>query len=154
MPRAVTITGTRSTDHRPLGEYQALFREWLFPFAASGVRFYVGGARGIDSLSLLWLAAETEAELVVVVPGTLAGQPDDARQAVAVVRRQGRLEELIELDHPDHPSTEAYFHRNRWMVDRSEFVIGFPRSGSEGGGTWYTIGHAERQGKARLILPV
>ncbi|WP_206185121.1 DNA-processing protein DprA [Thermoactinospora rubra] len=151
---AITITGTRSTDHRPLGEYRLLFAQYLAPFALPGIRFYLGGARGIDSLALLWLASETQASLTVVVPGTLEGQPADARHAVALVRDQSRLAELVELAHPMHPSTEGYHHRNRWMVDRSDFVIGFPRGEDTASGTWYTLDYAATQNKPRLILPV
>ncbi|MEO3809518.1 hypothetical protein ABGB17_11010 [Sphaerisporangium sp. B11E5] len=152
VPDTITISGTRSTSHRPLGEYRRMFAEYLAPFAGPGRRFYIGGASGVDSLTLLWLASETRAELVVVVPGAMDGQPADARDAVAVAR--GRLRELVELAHPAHPSAEAYHHRNRWMVDRSEFVIGFPRADVAGGGTWYTLDYAAEHGKPRLVLPV
>ncbi|MFC6080836.1 hypothetical protein [Sphaerisporangium aureirubrum] len=154
LPDAITISGTRSTDHRPLVEYREIFAEYVAPFAAPGTRFYIGGASGVDSLTLLWLASETRAELVVVVPGVLSDQPADARRAVAVVRGRGRLGELVQLAHPAHPSAEAYHHRNRWMVDRSGFVIGFPRAGITEGGTWHTLHYAAEHRKPRLILPV
>ncbi|WP_217369967.1 hypothetical protein [Nonomuraea antri] len=131
-----------------------MFVEYLAPFASRETRFYLGGAQGIDSLALLWLASETEASLVVVVPGTLTGQPADARHAVEAVREQERLAELVELRHPHHPSAEAYHSRNRWMVERSRFVIGFPHGDETSSGTWYTIEHGAGHGLPRLILPV
>ncbi|MFC4052866.1 DNA-processing protein DprA [Actinomadura syzygii] len=152
MPQAVTITGTRSTGHRVLREYRAVFDEYVRPFARPGVRFHLGGASGIDSLALRWLADETEAELVVIAPGRLTEQPKDAQDAVAGVRAGGRLAELVELG--GSLNTEGYFTRNRWMVDRSGFVIGFPLKGTTSSGTWYTIDYAANQHKPRLIMPV
>lgn len=151
MPRAVTITGTRSTGHRDLAEYRALFENYVRPFAQPGVRFHLGGASGIDSLALLWLAGETEVELVVAVPAKLADQPGDARHAVDTAREADRLAELVELE--GQTRTDGYHARNRWMVDRSEMTIGFPRTAS-GGGTWYTLDYTASQDKPRLIVPV
>lgn len=154
VPSAITITGTRSTEHRAKADYECIFAEYLGPFARRGVAFYLGGARGIDSLALLWLAVETGADLHVVVPGTLAEQPADAREAVRMSRERGRLAELVELKSPVHPSVESYHRRNRWMVDRSDFVIGFPRVADKSSGTWYTLEYAALKDKARLILPI
>lgn len=154
MPRAITITGTRTTQHRADGEYGEIFAEYLAPFAAPGVTFFLGGASGIDSLALSWLASQTRASLTVVVPGALSGQPVDARDAVLLTRRRNRLAALVELAHPEHPSTAAFHARNRWMVDHSEFVIGFPHGQARSNGTWYTLDYAGDQGKPRLILLV
>jgi predicted Rossmann fold nucleotide-binding protein DprA/Smf involved in DNA uptake len=154
VPRAITITGTRATGHRPPEEYGAMFADYLAPFAHEATHFYLGGASGIDSLALLWLTAETNSEISVVVPGTVAEQPPDARQAVTTARERGRLGELVELRHEGHPSAEAYHYRNRWMVDRSVFVIAFPRGEDQTHGTWYTANYAAEQSKPRLIVPV
>ncbi|GAB3959612.1 hypothetical protein GCM10029978_007020 [Actinoallomurus acanthiterrae] len=154
MPVAITITGTRTTGHRPLGEYKAVFAEYLAPFADPAAHFYIGGAVGIDSLALLWLVTEARSKITVAVPGTAADQPPEARQAIATALAKGRLGELIELRHSDHPSAEAYHHRNRWMVDRSQFVIAFPHGVDQTRGTWYTANYAAEQGKPRLIVPV
>ncbi|TDB91492.1 hypothetical protein E1264_01485 [Actinomadura sp. KC216] len=152
MPQAVTITGTRSTDHRALTDYRAMFDEYVRPFAQPGVSFHLGGASGIDSLALLWLADETDVRLVVAVPARLADQPPDARRAVATVRNAGRLTELVELG--GTLNTEGYFARNRWMVDRSGFVIGFPLRGMRSSGTWYTLDYAANHDKPRLVMPI
>jgi hypothetical protein len=152
VPQAVTITGTRSTGHRPPGAYREMFDAYVAPFARLGVRFYLGGAVGIDSLALLWLTTETESILSVVVPATLVDQPADAQQAVAAAREQGRLDELVELH--GEARTEGYHARNGWMVDRSDFVIGFPFGTEPFGGTGYTLSYAASQGKPRLVVPV
>jgi len=127
-PREVTITGTRDTGHRQSDDYAALFACFIRPFASAATTFYLGGAVGIDSLALLWLAKETGSRL------------------------QKRLGELVELGL--EARTAGYHTRNRWMVDHSSFVIGFPLSGTEGGGTGYTLEYAKEQHKPRLVVPI
>lgn len=153
-PTSITITGTRATEHRRLGDYDALFADYLAPFAQEMTRFYIGGARGVDSLALLWLAAQASSKISVVVPRAVADQPADARQAIMTAQEAGRLGELVELRYAGHPSAEGYHHRNRWMVDRSRFVIAFPRGVDLTSGTWYTLNYAAEQGRPRLIVPV
>lgn len=128
------------------------FTEYLAPFARAGVRFHLGGAAGIDSLALLWLADETEAELVVVVPAEFEDQPEEARHAVRTVGQAGRLSDLVELG--GETRTPGYHARNRWMVDRSGMVIGFPRKGTTSSGTLYTLDYAANLDKPRLVVPV
>ncbi|HEY8981259.1 MAG TPA: hypothetical protein VIU15_16925 [Streptomyces sp.] len=146
----VTITGTRSTAHKALPDYARLFADYLGPFADDG-HFYIGGAVGIDSLTLLWLAGNTEAEITVVVPATVQKQPPEARQSIARVR--DRITNIVELDAPKL-GTDAYHARNRWMVDRTVLTIGFPRGDQATSGTWQTLTYTAEQGKPRLIVPV
>ncbi|MDJ1131542.1 hypothetical protein [Streptomyces iconiensis] len=148
--RSVTITGSRTTEHHAPDHYAALFAAYLMPFAHDG-HFYLGGARGIDSLALEWLARWTPAALTVVVPGTLDQQPQEARQAVA--RAWDRVTHLVEL-RADALDAEAYEARNRWMVDRTTLTIGFPVGTSRGSGTRRTLDYTAEQGKAHLIVPV
>lgn len=148
---AVAITGTRSTDHRPRDEYVTLFATYLGAFAHNA--FYIGGAKGIDSWALLWLAESTSADITIVVPGTVVQQPEEAQQAVSRARDGHRIKEIVELGAPDL-SVEAYHARNRWMVDRSTLTIGFPHATEPSSGTWQTIDYTADQGKPRLIIPV
>nr|WP_268256777.1 DNA-processing protein DprA [Streptomyces spiralis] len=150
LSRTVTITGTRSTGHKSLTEYAQLFSAYLGPFA-TGAHFYIGGAKGIDSLSLVWLAGNTQAALTVVVPGTVEQQPAEARQAIARVRE--RISEMVELAAPDLNSA-SYHARNRWMVDRSSMTIGFPLAGQLQSGTWQTLNYTRGQGKPHLVVPI
>lgn len=154
MPIAITITGTRATQHRQSAEYHEIFAEYIAPFADDRAHFYIGGASGIDSLALLWLTHETTSKVTVAVPGTVSAQPADARHAIATAQEEGGLTELVELRHDRHPSAEAYHFRNRWMVDRSEFVIAFPHGDDRTQGTWYTADYAAEQGKPQLVVPV
>ncbi|MGY0061603.1 hypothetical protein ACWY4P_34555 [Streptomyces sp. LZ34] len=152
MTRAVAITGTRSTAHRDPADYAELFAGYLRPFADPEARFHIGGAKGIDSLSLRWLAENTEAQITIVVPGTVQQQPAEARQAIT--RSRDRITEIVELRAGELGSA-AFHARNRWMVDRSDMVIGFPLAGPQGAsGTWQTLNYGAEQGKPRLIVPL
>ncbi|MFG2223298.1 DNA-processing protein DprA [Streptomyces sp. NPDC048644] len=152
MALSIAITGTRSTGHHELTWYGDLFATYLGPFATEGAHFYIGGAKGVDTLALRWIADHSSASITVVVPGTIGEQPDEARQAVDQCR--GRITEVVELRAPELQS-RAYHARNRYMVDRSDMVIGFPLEKSESGsGTWQTLNYAAEQGKPRLIAPV
>lgn len=153
MALSAAITGTRQTDHRGFGWYGDLFATYLAPWASDDAsHFYVGGARGIDSLALLWLADYSKSRVTIVVPGTVAQQPAEARQAIE--RCRDRIAEIVELGAAEL-RTPAYHARNRYMVDRAQMVLGFPLAGAEStSGTWQTIDYAASQGKPRLIVPV
>jgi predicted Rossmann fold nucleotide-binding protein DprA/Smf involved in DNA uptake len=153
VPHVVTITGSRCTEHREPTQYELLFSAYLRPFAGQDSTVYVGGALGIDTLALDWLAEHTSAALTVVVPCTLADQPEQARQSVLSATRHAQRVSLVELGAP-RLGAEAYHTRNRWMVDRSDFVIGFPHGDDPRSGTWYTIHYGANQGKPRLIVPI
>ncbi|MCT6775357.1 hypothetical protein LXH09_01710 [Streptomyces sp. CS7] len=148
--RTVTITGTRRTGHKTTAEYADLFELYLGPFA-QGAHFYIGGAAGIDSLALLWLADRTAAAITIVAPSTMGRQPVEAQEAVA--RSRGRIKEVVELGAAEL-SAPAYHARNRWMVDRTSMTIGFPHATEPSTGTWQTIEYTAEQRKPRLIVPV
>lgn len=153
MARSVTITGTRSIGAEAEPRLTGLFDDYLRPFADPDAHFYLGGAAGIDTAALDWLAERTQVILIVVVPCTAADQPETAADAIARWNLRGRLAGVIELG-ASQLSTSAYHARNRWMVDRSGFVIGFPRGTEPTSGTWYTVNYAATQGKPRLLVPV
>lgn len=152
MTAAVVISGSRQTEHRIPQDYDRLFAEFVAPFVQEETSVLVGGAKGVDSLALIWLATHTRARLVVVAPGVVAGQPEEAQAAIAAARESGRTE-VVELHHPEFPSAAAYHARNRWMVDRAGLLIAFPVGQGPGSGTWYTIDYAAERGLPRLIVP-
>lgn len=152
MARRVTITGARSVTAAEASLADA-FTDYLRPFATVDAHFYLGGAAGIDTAALEWLATHTQAMLTVVVPCTVADQPATAAETITRWHQHGRLDEIVELDAPTL-GTPAYHARNRWMVDHSGFVIGFPRGTESTSGTWYTLNYAATQGKPRLVVPV
>lgn len=156
MLSAIAISGTRSTDHRGEAEYFQVFADLIAPYAEAGeaVRFYLGGAPGIDTLGLRWLASATRARLTVVVPGTVAEQPGPARDAVQRAVADGRVDIVVEMERQDFPATAAYHARNRYMVDNSEMLIAFPLGTGAAGGTLQTMEYAATKGLPRLIVPI
>ncbi|GAA1389998.1 hypothetical protein GCM10009613_29910 [Pseudonocardia kongjuensis] len=153
MSRAITVTGTREVTSEPDAGLGAVFAAYLLPFTTSSSTVHLGGAAGIDTAALDWLAAHTGAALIVVVPCTVADQPEVAATAVRRWQRRGRLAGVVELG-ARRPGTGAFHARNRWMVDRSDLVIGFPRGDDPSSGTRYTLGHAARLGLPHLVVPV
>lgn len=154
MERSVAITGTRSISDAPVGELAELFQAYLGPFSDSTAHFYVGGASGVDTAALRWLAQNSEAALTVVVPCRIVDQPVGSAEVIDGLRGEERLADVVEMG-ATMLGKAAYHARNRWMVDQSGLVIGFPRGDeSVGGGTWYTLNYAAEQGKARLVVPL
>lgn len=153
MVRNVTVTGTRSIVAEFEPRLADLFDDYLRPFADPDAHFYLGGAAGIDTAALNWLAERTEAWLTVVVPCTVDDQPAVAGEAIRRWASRGRVADLVEL-RAEKLGTPAYHARNRWMVDRSGLVIGFPRGAQPRSGTWYTVNYAAEQGKPRLLVPI
>jgi hypothetical protein len=153
VARHVTITGTRSVPAESEAQLCVLFDDYLQPFVGPDAHFYLGGAAGIDTAALDWLAERTQASLTVVVPCTVTDQPAAAVASIHRWQDSGRLAEVVELG-ADRLGTAAYHARNRWMVDRSGFVIGFPRDTEQTSGTWYTVNYAAEQSKPRLVIPV
>jgi hypothetical protein len=152
VTRTVTITGPRSIADSE-ARLPALFDDYLRPFADPDAHFYLGGAIGIDTVALDWLAEHTEALLTVVVPCTVDDQPAAAGQTTRLWQQRGRLTEVVELG-AERLGSAAYHARNRWMVDRSGLVIGFPRADQSSSGTWYTVDYAAEQGIPRLVVPI
>lgn len=154
MERSVSITGTRSIGDAPVDALAAAFEAYLRPFCDGKAHCYVGGASGVDTAALQWLAANSEAALTVVVPCRIVDQPAGSAEVIERLRREERLAGVVELG-ATLLGKAAYHARNRWMVDRSDLVIGFPRGDeSAGGGTWYTLNYAAEQGKVRLVVPL
>lgn len=115
---------------------------------------YVGGAIGIDTLCLDWILSDTKAIVVVACPGRLEQQPERAQESIrAALQTPGRAR-LVELRLGDPLREPEYFARNRWMVDRADMVVGFPKDRDRKGGTWYTIDYGASKRLPHLIVPV
>ena len=154
MERSVAITGTRSIGDAPVDKLAEVFESYLRPFATPTAHFYVGGASGVDTAAVQWLATNSEAALTVVVPCRIVDQPAGSFEVIDRLRGEERLADVVEMG-ATLLGKAAYHARNRWMVDHSGLVIGFPRGDeSVGGGTWYTLNYAAEQGKARLVVPL
>lgn len=154
MERSVAITGTRSIGDAPDDKLAEVFEAYLGPFSDPTTHFYVGGASGVDTAALSWLAKHSEAALTVVVPCRVLDQPVGSVEVIDRLRAEGRLAGVVEMG-ATLLGKAAYHARNRWMVDHAGLVIGFPRGDeSAGGGTWYTLNYAAEQGKVRLVIPL
>jgi predicted Rossmann fold nucleotide-binding protein DprA/Smf involved in DNA uptake len=154
MTRAVAISGTRRTKHLSAAEVEALFDRFLTPFIDTGTLVFVGGAKGIDTLALIWLVEQTVGRLCVVVPGTVEGQPEESQAAIEAAQAVATVD-VVQLRHSEFPSTASYHHRNRWMVDRADLLTAFPRRNVEStSGTNYTIDYAAERGLPRIIVPI
>jgi predicted Rossmann fold nucleotide-binding protein DprA/Smf involved in DNA uptake len=153
VSRAITITGSRTASSDPARGLTKLFVDYLRPFAEPEVEFFLGAAVGIDTAALRWLSEHTAAALTVVAPCTVADQPALAADSILRLQQSRRLSRVVELN-ATAPGTNAYLARNRWMVDRSDFVIGFPRGNDPSSGTHFTLDYAASQGKPRLIVPL
>ncbi|MFE4515759.1 hypothetical protein ACFRMQ_16405 [Kitasatospora sp. NPDC056783] len=153
----IAITGTRQTEsrHDVLAE---LFERVLAPFAdvpAADRGWLLGGAAGVDTSALRFLAGRDAGRLVVAVPVRCADQPADAREAIEQAHAAGRVERIVELDHPEGIGAAAFTARNRWLVDHSDLVIGFPLTGTDdGSGTWETLAYAAGLGRPYLVAPL
>jgi hypothetical protein len=154
VERSVAITGTRSIGDAPDEKLAAVFEAYLGPFSGPDTHFSVGGASGVDTAALAWLATHSEAALTVVVPCRVLDQPAGSVEVIDRLRAADRLAGVVEMG-ATLLGKAAYHARNRWMVDHAGLVIGFPRGDeSAGGGTWYTLNYAAEQGKARLVVPI
>ncbi len=149
---AITISGTRTiTDIAPT-RIERLFDDLLAPFATPAAHFLIGGAVGIDTVALRWIAERTGSALSVVVPCTVADQPRPAADEIERWRQEDRTR-VIELG-ASRIGSAAYHARNRWMVDRSRLVLAFPLDPEPKGGTWYTADYARSRGTPFLVAPL
>lgn len=153
--RSIAVTGSRDTGGRSEAEFESLLAAYLGPFADADSSWQLGGASGIDTLALSWLLRHSVSRLTVAVPVRLADQPADAREQVENARAADRLDQLVELAHPEGRGEASYELRNRWLVDHSSLVVGFPlTSEPDGSGTWQTLQYAAHRKLPRLIVPL
>jgi predicted Rossmann fold nucleotide-binding protein DprA/Smf involved in DNA uptake len=149
----IAITGTRVPDES--AELDAQFDRFLSPFDTSRCRWLLGGAAGIDTSALHWLIDHGCGEIVITVPVTVNEQPEPAVAAINRARATSRLQQLVELCHPDGVGAAAFSTRNRWLVEHSDLVIGFPVSAMEdGSGTWETLNYARSLERPTIVVPV
>ena len=143
-PLSIAVTGTRAVPDAAPNTVQASLADHLRPFCAQETTWLLGGAAGIDTLALAWLADRSDrGRIVVAVPVTVAAQPAAAAAAINAAEQAGRLDDLVELNHPEGLGAAAYTARNRWLVDRADVVVGFPLTPThDSSGTWETLRYA------------
>ena len=131
------------TGHREYPDRSALFRG-LDRFRAR--EYFFGGARGVDSDALQYIAQQQPRSIrTVVVPNRLIDQPVSTQ--VITKRYASRVIELR------NSGADRYMIRNRFMVDRATRVQAFyDFRGS--GGTFNTIEYAKSTGRPVTIEPM
>lgn len=103
-------------------------------------RYLLGGARGIDSDALEYLAkTQPGSSRTVVVPNRIGNQPAAAQQTTARY-----ASEVIELK---NTGPDRYQIRNKYIVDNSNRMAAFT-DGRKSGGTFNTIQYAKTTGKS------
>jgi hypothetical protein len=154
MPKLrVAVTGTRAVPGTAADDVRRTMAGTLAPFCAPDTTWLLGGAAGIDTLALTWLAERPDSgRIVVAVPVTVDAQPRVAGEAIRAAMKAHRLAELVELNHPAGLGDAAYTARNRWLVDRADLVVGFPLAPTDdGSGTWETMLYA-RAGRRPVVV--
>ena len=127
---------TAFTGHRDYGDPAAVYRR-LDELNSRAYMF--GGARGIDSDALTYLAqTQPKSKRIVVVPNTIEAQPADARLAI-----NQYATEKIELH---NTGKDRYFIRNKYMVINSNRLEAFYDQ-RQSGGTFQTINFARSRGE-------
>lgn len=153
----IAITGTRHVESRR-GVLEQMFERVLTPFAdvpAADRGWLLGGAAGVDTLALRFLAGLDSGHLTVAVPVRCVDQPADAQEVIKQAHAAGRIDQIVELDHSEGIGPEAFTTRNRWLVDHCDLVIGFPLAGTDdGSGTWETLKYAAELGRPYLVAPL
>ena len=140
IQQAITITGSRDVTRQAA---RPQFEVHLAAYLDQGRTWLLGSALGVDRWATEWLLDLAE-QCWVVVPFTASDQPRDAGCCFDRVAR------LIELNLPR--SKRSYMIRNRYMVDRSEVVVGF-WSGKPGG-TRSTLQYAIRERREVHLIPI
>lgn len=155
MVMSVAITGSRELGARREADVIGAFNALALPFARTGMRWVLGGAAGIDTMALEWLAGlDRPGEALVAVPVTVADQPREARLSIHKARERGLPVTIAELRHPSGVGPDAWTARNMFMVEESQVVIGFPATDvPDQSGTWETLEYARRRRRALLIVP-
>lgn len=120
--RVVAVTGHRAITAADAEVVDAEVRRML----DEGVtRWVFGGARGVDTVALL-AAWGPGRECTVIVPGTVAQQPPEAREAI-----RERADHVVEL-RGNLASREVYHRRNEALVAAASEVLGFSDGGPSG----------------------
>lgn len=134
----IAITGNRDYAD-PAALYRGLDR-------IGARQYYFGGARGIDTDALSYVA-ETQPQSIrtVVVPNRLTDQPVAAQAAI-----KQHATNIIELK---NAGPDRYQLRNKFIVNKADKTVGFYNYSGRGG-TYQTIDYARSQGKLLQVNPI
>ena len=145
MEKTCCVTGHRKLPQEKRPGIEAALRQEIMAAIEDGyTRFLCGFAEGAD-LMFAALVAEIKAQtpglrLEAAIPylARLYGQDRAFTDLIAACDGMKVISEKNTRD--------CYHARNRYMVDESSRVIAV-HDGRENGGTWYTIGYANKHNK-------
>lgn len=126
----IAVTGIRELDEASMLDVELATIDAAI--ASTQMRF--GGADGSDTVALESAHGRTRCE--VIVPACVVNQPAQAREAI-----RAYADAVVELKHPSFPRPEAYYARNRRLVDGADRLLAFT-DGQMRGGTYWTIRYA------------
>ena len=139
----ITITGSRKLSKKHIWKK---FDEYLNLWTKCGRKWLVGGACGVDHWAIEWLLEKNE-DCTAVVPFTILSQPKVVQPILKEMKKNGKV---IELKLPNNKG--AYLIRNKFMVDRSNVVIGFWNGRT--GGSSKTLIYGIEKGREVHAYPI
>lgn len=119
----VMVTGHR---HITSADVATVEREVAAEVAAGARRWVFGGAIGVDTVALLAAWGPSQ-HCTVIVPGTVAQQPAEARKVI-----EARADSVVEMCAANLSSSAPYMLRNAAMVHASSRVLAFTDGGPSG----------------------
>lgn len=154
LPRAVCFTGHRP-EKFPFDVtntlYLKMFCSLIYMHACEAVRdgydtFYCGMQRGMD----IWAGQQIlnlkriypSVKLICVSPYEREIESRRGKERIDYIELRDKCDEFIALYKNYHPS--CFFERNRYMVDRSGYIIG--AISDQKSGTAQTLAYAEQKG--------
>ena len=141
----VAVTGHRALSAEDAATVERVVTEMT---AAGGVtRMVFGGATGVDTAALYAASARPWVHCTVIVPGTVAQQPPDARAAI-----EARADDVVEMGAGNLRTAEAYHARDRMMCHRASRVLAFLDGRRESSGTRVTAEYARFQGRPVTVV--
>ena len=145
MEKTCCVTGHRELPQEKRPEIEATLRQEIMAAIEDGyTRFLCGFADGTDLMFAALIA-----EIKMQTPGL---RLEAAIPYLARLCKQDRaFTDLIAACDgmkiiSEKNTRDCYHARNRYMVDESSRVIAV-HDGRENGGTWYTIGYANKHNK-------
>ena len=119
----VMVTGHR---HITSADVATVEREVAAEVAAGARRWVFGGAIGVDTVALLAAWGPSQ-HCTVIVPGTVAQQPVEARKVI-----EARADSVVEMRAANLSSSAPYMLRNAAMVHASSRGLAFTDGGPSG----------------------
>jgi hypothetical protein len=140
--------------------FHILFERYLLPSVEHADKFYVGGARGMDTKAFVYVLENCIVTVNVVVPFELSDQPREFKDAYRKYKKDPAFKKRIKLIElrsglKGGAVARAMHLRNEHMIDHSQLLVANPLERYEStGGTWQSIRYAERVGVPRLIASI